>query len=56
MIRSGAPTSCMTRATNECTGAISTTTFGTSANAVLLIKAAVANTELSFLDIYISTL
>jgi hypothetical protein len=41
----------MTRATNECTGAISTATFGTSAIAVLIDKAATANTEPSFVDI-----
>jgi hypothetical protein len=51
MIRSGVPTPCMTRATNECTGAISTATFGTSAIAVLIVKAATANTEPRFVDI-----
>jgi hypothetical protein len=51
MIRLGVPTPSITRATSEWTGAISTATFGTSAEVVPARRAAVTERGRSLLDI-----
>ena len=51
-MRSGVPTPSITRATNECTGAISTATWGASAKPIPATREIVEERAKVFLDIF----
>ena len=52
MIRSGLPTPSITRATNECNGAISTATCGASAMPIVAVREITEARLKVFLDIF----